>query len=124
MAKLGIKNGQLTACSSKPNCVCSQAQDREHYIDPLLFHGNLETAHQALVTILQQTKRVNIVTIETNYLHAEFKIALLRFVDDVEFYFVEESSSLTTIHIRSASRVGYSDLGVNRKRMESLRAQL
>ncbi|WP_394179882.1 DUF1499 domain-containing protein [Marinomonas posidonica] len=124
MAKLGVNQGQLAACSNKPNCVSSQAQDREHYIDPLLFHGNQENAHQAIIAILQQTKRVNIVTKEANYLHAEFKSALFRFVDDVEFYFVEESPSLTTIHIRSASRVGYSDLGVNRKRMESLRAQL
>jgi len=124
MAKLGVNQGQLTACSNKPNCVSSQAQDREHYIDPLLFHSNLENAYQAIIAILQQTKRVNIVIKEANYLHAEFKSALFRFVDDVEFYFVEESPSLTTIHIRSASRVGYSDLGVNRKRMESIRAQL
>lgn len=124
MAKLGVNQGQLAACSNKPNCVSSQAQDREHYIDPLLFHGDLEHALQAIIRILQQTKRVNIVIKEANYLHAEFTSALFRFVDDVEFYFVEESPNLTTIHIRSASRVGYSDLGVNRKRMESIRANL
>ncbi|BFM51382.1 DUF1499 domain-containing protein [Marinomonas sp. THO17] len=124
MAKLGVNQGQLAACSNKPNCVSSQAQDREHYIDPLLFPGQLHQAYEAIETILKETKRVTVVAKETNYLRAEFRSALFRFVDDVEFYFVEESPNLTTIHIRSASRVGYSDLGVNRKRMETVRTIL
>lgn len=124
MTKLGVNNGQLAVCSNKPNCVSSQAEDRQHYIDPLLFTGDLVNAREAVLAILEKTKRVNLVTHEKNYLHAEFTSAVFRFVDDVEFYFLEDSPNLTSIHIRSASRVGYSDMGVNRKRMEAIRAQL
>ena len=71
--------------------------------------------------ILESEKRTKILTVEKNYIRVEFTSAVFRFVDDVEFYFPEQQTDETIIHIRSASRIGSSDLGVNRKRVEHLR---
>jgi uncharacterized protein (DUF1499 family) len=69
-------------------------------------------------------KQSKIVVVEDNYIRAEFVSKIFRFVDDVEFYFPDKKSKELLIHVRSASRVGYSDLGVNRKRIEQIRRKL
>jgi uncharacterized protein (DUF1499 family) len=85
----------------------------------LHYAGSLADARQRLINILQNTKRVSLVKIEAQYIHAEFRSMIFQFVDDVEFYFPSEKS---IIHVRSASRMGYYDFGVNRRRVERLRS--
>jgi uncharacterized protein (DUF1499 family) len=115
---LGAVDGKLRPCPGSPNCVSTQAADEFHRADPLTFEDAPEAAMARLKTALLLQPRVRIVTATDTYLHAEFTTALLRFVDDVEFLI---DSQHKVIHFRSASRVGYSDLGANRKRMETIR---
>jgi uncharacterized protein (DUF1499 family) len=117
--KLGVTDGRLKPCPASPNCVNSQLQENGHAIAPIAYEGSLADARERLLLILRQTKRAKVVVSETDYIRAEFRSAIFRFVDDVEFYFPEAP----VIHVRSASRVGYSDLGVNRKRVEKIREQ-
>ena len=123
MPNLGVTNGKLAACPSSPNCVSSQAESK-HFIEPLVFKGSNAEAHDKVVAALDSLKRVKVVTREERYIHAEFTSVVFRFVDDVEFLFLEEHDGDVVIDIRSASRVGHSDFGVNRKRMEAIRRTL
>ena len=116
----GMQNNRLKPCPDSPNCVSSFETDPSHYVEPLHYQGSAADARQKLLSILNSTKRVKVVTSEENYIHAEFTSLVFRFVDDVEFYLDEKDP---VIHVRSASRVGYSDLGANRKRMEAIRRQ-
>jgi uncharacterized protein (DUF1499 family) len=111
----------LAPCPNSPNCVSSQApeSDHEHYIAPFRFSGNPATAWQRLMAAMLAEKRVSIIVEQGNYLHVEMRSLMFRFVDDVEFSL---AASAGLIHVRSASRVGYSDFGVNRKRVERIRA--
>ena len=121
-ANLGAKNGRLAPVINKPNNVSSQADvnDRAHYVAPLTFSGDGAVAFQKLCKLVRAQPRASVVTQDGQYLHAEFSSPLMGFVDDVEFLLAAEQ---TLIHVRSAARLGYSDFGVNRKRVESLRAQ-
>jgi uncharacterized protein (DUF1499 family) len=109
----------LPPCPSSPNCVSTQATDEGHAIVPLRYKKPRAEAKEALKAAIATLSRVKLVEEDESYLHYEFTSLLLRFVDDVEFLFDDEAK---TIHFRSASRTGYGDLGVNRKRMEELRA--
>ncbi|MEO8166465.1 MAG: DUF1499 domain-containing protein [Betaproteobacteria bacterium] len=120
-ADLGEKYGVLKAPPSTPNAVCSQATGGYHQIAPLTYKGTLEQAMKALKAIVENTPHTQIVELKNDYLYAEFASALVGFVDDVEFYFPQNAN---IIDVRSASRLGYSDLGVNRKRIETIRAEL
>ncbi len=123
MPDLGINNGELTPCPKTPNCVNSQAVGEKQYIQPIRYAGTRRAARARLLQTLESEKRIKILTAQENYIRVEFTSALFRFVDDVEFYFPEEQAGETVIHIRSASRVGYSDLGANRKRIERIRSK-
>ena len=114
---LGIADGRLAKCPDSPNCVNSQTTDEKHSITPFTYDGSRQDAIQRLKQAVSDLKRTQIVEERDDYLRIECTSALFRFVDDVEFYFPEEN----VIHVRSASRLGYSDLGVNRKRVETLR---
>ncbi len=116
---LGVQNGKLAPCPASPNCVSTQATDAAHHIEPISFSGSTAAAKDRLKRVIASLPRTKIVTDEPNYLHVEATSFLFRFVDDVEFY-LDEGQGL--IHFRSASRVGYSDLGANRNRMEQVRA--
>jgi uncharacterized protein (DUF1499 family) len=116
---LGVKQGQLKACPDSPNCVSSQAEDAEHAMEAISFEGSGETALQVLRNVINGQPRAKIVTDENGYIHAEFKSFIFRFVDDVELV-IDENAGL--IQFRSASRVGHSDMGANRSRMERLRS--
>ncbi len=105
-------------CPDSPNCVSSQASDSAHFIAPLTFDDQPEAAMQRLKVALLSEKRVTIVKAQTDYLHAEVRSLIFRFVDDVEFTLVPEQGAF---QIRSSSRVGYSDFGVNRRRLERIR---
>lgn len=107
----------LKECPKSPNCVSSLAQDPEHAVQALVYSGSRADALAKLKKVLMGMKRTTIVDEQENYIHAETRSLIFRFVDDVEFYFPAEQ----VIHVRSASRVGHSDLGVNRKRVEEIR---
>lgn len=112
---LGVKEGRLAPCPDSPNCVSTQSEIKGHSMKPLPFANTRQESRQRILTILKNMKRVNIVAVTDSYIHAEFKSALFRFVDDVEFYLDETTR---VVHFRSASRVGTYDFGVNRKRMK------
>ncbi|MCH8150436.1 MAG: DUF1499 domain-containing protein [Planctomycetes bacterium] len=116
---LGLVDGRLRPCPDSPNCVCTQDADEEHGIEPLRFEGTPAEAMEKLKSVVNRMPRTNLVAAGDNYLHVEFTSLFFRFVDDVEFAVEPESKR---IHFRSASRTGYSDLGVNRRRMETIRA--
>lgn len=109
----------LSPCPSSPNCVSTQATDEGHAIAPYRYRKSRAEAKESLKAIVQAMSRTTLVEEDDAYLHYEFTSLLLRFVDDVEFLFDDESK---TLHFRSASRVGYGDFGVNRRRMEELRS--
>jgi uncharacterized protein (DUF1499 family) len=108
----------LQPCPSSPNCVSTHAQDASHVIAPFRYQKSRVEAKEALKEIVRSLPRTKLVEEDESYLHYEFTSLLLRFVDDVEFLFDDDTK---TIHFRSASRTGYGDLGVNRKRMEQVR---
>lgn len=118
---LGVTSGQLAPCPSSPNCVSSQSQDAEHSIEPLTFKTTPEVAFADLKTIVQSLERTRIITETADYLYVEFTSKLMGFVDDVEFYLDKTANA---IQVRSASRLGESDLGVNRRRVETIRTKL
>jgi uncharacterized protein (DUF1499 family) len=118
---LGVRGGRLAACPDSPNCVSSQATDAEHAMNPIPFSDSPEAAMKRVKETLAAEPRTRIVSEQGDYVHAEATSLLFRFVDDVEFY-VDRQAGL--IHFRSASRVGRSDLGVNRARMERITAAL
>ena len=118
---LGVHDGKLAPCPASPNCVSSQSTDKDHAVEPIRFSGTSAEAMADLKKVISTMPRAQIVTITGTYIHAEFTSALFRFVDDVEFCLDENTR---TIHLRSASRMGSSDLGVNRKRIEDLRFAL
>jgi uncharacterized protein (DUF1499 family) len=114
---LGIRDGLFPACPEKPNCVNSQSNSQDHRIDPFIYQGTPEQAHQRLLAVLQTVGGNVIPQDDGKQIHAVFTTPLLRFRDDMQFLIQPG-----VIHIKSASRVGYSDLGANRKRVETLRA--
>lgn len=117
---LGVKDGKLAPCPNSPNCVCSQSPqtDSQHYIAPLGYNSTAPEALAKLKEAIQGMSRTKVISENPNYLYAEFTTKLMGYVDDVEFL-VDESAKV--IHVRSASRLGQSDLGVNRKRVEEIR---
>ncbi|MDT8272121.1 MAG: DUF1499 domain-containing protein, partial [Desulfomonilia bacterium] len=117
-AHLGHQEGLLRPCPDRVNCVSTMGSDSRHATEPIRYDSTMEQAKQKLVRAISSMKRSHLVADSGNYLHVEFTSLIFRFVDDVEFLFNDEEK---TIHFRSASRVGYSDLGVNRKRMEEIR---
>jgi uncharacterized protein (DUF1499 family) len=108
----------LPSCPEKPNCVSTQAQDEGHAIAPIRYRKSRAEAKEALKEVIRSLPRTKLVEEDESYLHYEFTSLLLRFVDDVEFLLDDDTK---TIHFRSASRTGHSDLGVNRQRMEQVR---
>lgn len=115
---LGVTDGRLAPCPGSPNCVSSQAGDEAHRVAPLPLSGSPAETMARIASLLSETPRVTLITRTDTYLHAEVRSALFRFVDDVEV-FIDEAEG--TIHFRSASRTGYSDFGVNRKRIQGLK---
>ena len=111
---------RLSPCPDSPNCVSSQSTDPARSIEPLRYTGNLAEARQKLIDLLKDSKRTRLIRVEADYIHAEFRSLIFKFVDDVEFDF---SSEDRVIHVRSASRTGYYDFGANRRRVERLRAK-
>jgi uncharacterized protein (DUF1499 family) len=118
--RLGVRDGRLAPCPSTPNCVSSQATDREHTIEPFIYESSLAEAKTRLKRVLAGRPRTRLIAETENYLRYEFTTRYWRFVDDAEFYFDDDAKC---VHVRSASRVGRSDYRVNRKRVEKIRAR-
>lgn len=116
--RTGVSDGKLQLCPDSPNCVSSQSIQPAHAIEPLAYDGSWPQAKEKLLQTLRSMKRCRIVTEQADYIHAEFTSAIFRFVDDVEFL---ADDVRKIIHVRSASRVGYSDFGVNQRRVEAIR---
>lgn len=118
---IGVQSGKLASCPSSPNCVSSQSQDAEHKIAPLTYNSTATEAMAKLKKVIESLEKTKIITETDNYLYAEFSSKLMGFVDDVEFL-IDDNSKV--IHVRSASRLGQSDLGMNRKRIETIREKM
>ena len=115
----GIEGGRLAACPNKPNCVCSQDTDPQHAIEPISVTKDLPIREVAKV--ISQMPRTKIIEQTSNYLYVTFRSKVFQFLDDVEFFYIPEQG---VIHVRSSSRVGYRDFGVNRERVEMIRQEL
>lgn len=113
---LGVKDGKLAPCPGSPNCVNSQSDNPQSKIEPLPLVSMAQ-----LKAAIASMERTTIIEEKSDYLYAEFKSKLMGYVDDVEFYL---DSQAGVIHVRSASRLGKSDLGVNRQRIETIRSIL
>lgn len=115
-SNLGVRDGRLAPCRRTPNCVSSQADpsDREHYIAPIAFSGSMAGLRKEIEALPLAT----VIEAQGDYLYAEFRTPILRFVDDVELYYDKRSS---LIQVRSASRLGRRDFKANRNRVEQLR---
>jgi len=121
---LGVRDARLAPPKRTPNNVNSQIDknaDPQHYVEPLRYSGDARQAWAALRRVVDGMRRVNVVKSEPDYLYAEFSSKLMGFVDDTEFYLDEKAG---VIQVRSASRLGTGDHGVNRGRIEYIRAKL
>ena len=121
---IGLQEGRLASCPDRPNCVSSNASpDSTAFIEALKPSAGvaLDAYWEQLKKELEEGPQSTLITTTDDYLHAEFRSALFGFVDDVEFV---RNAQAGQIELRSASRVGYSDLGANRERIETLRATL
>ncbi|HET7006281.1 MAG TPA: DUF1499 domain-containing protein [Candidatus Binatia bacterium] len=120
-ANLGVKDGRLSVCPASPNCVSSDAVDDAHAVVPFQLIVPPTDAWRGLRTAVDALPRTKIVNATDDYLHVECSSAVFGFVDDLELH-LRPAEKL--IAVRSASRLGHSDFGVNRKRVEQLRALL
>lgn len=117
---LGSASG-LAPCPKSPNCVSSRAERESQRIDPLRVEGDAAQATAQAIAAIEAMPRARVVAFDGGYVHAEFSSALFRFIDDLELV---HDPALPGFQVRSASRVGRSDLGANRKRVEALRSLL
>lgn len=114
-------NKVMLGCPGTPNCVSSESAESRNYIKPIAVKGDAGKVWQKLEDLLQSLSRCKIVEKGDNYIRAEFKSRIFRFVDDLEFYLQADQSYIA---VRSASRVGSYDFGVNRRRVEMIRKLL
>ena len=115
---IGVENGKLAQIPNKPNAVSSQTDEEDKKVEALEFKVNLEDSKEKLLKSIQDYGNAKIIKNEKNYIYAIFTTGKMKYHDDVEFYF-DENAKL--IHFRSASRIGYSDMGLNRERYNKLR---
>lgn len=119
MPEASTITGAIEDCGSKPNCVSTKATNPDRRIPVINFNGSPEDFKKYSLGAIQQMPRFKIVSESSNSIAVEFTSLLLRFTDDFNLEYVPATSS---IHMRSASRIGYSDLGVNLKRTEQFRS--
>lgn len=119
--QLGISNNYLQPCANRPNCVSSHPRTPDtQKTEPLRYQGEQRQAFRQLLFLLQNREDAIVVEMEhAHYIRADFRTRIIGFIDDVEFFFQQPG----VIAVRSASRVGYSDFGVNRRRIEEIRQQ-
>ncbi|MCB9925692.1 MAG: peptide-methionine (R)-S-oxide reductase MsrB [Planctomycetaceae bacterium] len=117
---VGVAGKHLAPCPDSPNCVSTEAIDPGHAIEPLPLADTDQRTIEMIASAVSSLPGSRSVLTKENYLHAEFRSPWLRFVDDVEFLVDSEEG---VVQLRSASRVGRSDLGVNRRRIEEIRSR-
>lgn len=115
---LGTVDGRLRPCGQNPNCVCSEDSRDSHSVAPFTFEGDADAEFRRLQSLVESAPRTTLIDQRDGYLRFESVTPLLRYVDDVEFRLDADAG---LIHVRSASRIGRSDFGVNRARVEELR---
>ncbi|MCX7164956.1 MAG: DUF1499 domain-containing protein [Rhodocyclales bacterium] len=120
-ADLGVHEGRLKPAPTTPNCVNSQSADGYSRIAPLTYAGDGKSAMARIHAIVEAMPAGKLIDFRGDYIYAEFTSKLLGFVDDVEFFLDEKAG---VIHVRSASRLGHGDHGVNRQRVEAVRQAL
>ncbi|WP_250657823.1 DUF1499 domain-containing protein [Alkalimarinus coralli] len=121
---IGVMDNKLAPCPDSPNCVSSfeQKSDETHYIDTYVLKGsNTQQAWDSLQSLIEQNDSAEIIKKSDSYIYAEYTSTIMRFVDDTEFLLDKDNNR---VQLRSASRLGYRDFGVNRERLESLRTEL
>ena len=109
--------GEFRSCPDKPNCVSSKNSNVQNYLEPIYYKGSLNNAKVDLLLTIKTFDSAMIKKELDQFIHVEFTSNIFRFIDDVEFYLIEPG----VIHFRSASRIGHSDLGVNRRLMNRIR---
>lgn len=112
-------DNRLPPCPNSPNCVCSDSGEEKHAVAPYQLSINAEKAWAAFKEVISSLPRTTIISASKNYLHAEVRSRVFRFVDDLEF---QLRPAQGIIAVRSAARLGYYDFGVNRRRVEKIRA--
>lgn len=117
----GIVDGRLSPCPKSPNCVSSDATDEKHRVQPYRLKAAPQQVWHGLQNVLAAEPRTRLIAVNEHYMHVEVESAVMRFVDDTEFLLIPDEQ---IIAVRSAARTGYSDLGVNRKRIERIREAL
>jgi uncharacterized protein (DUF1499 family) len=110
----------LPTCPDSPNCVSSLAERPSQRVAPFAFTGSAEAAHGRLMRLLEQDRSATVVDARKGWIAAEYRSRLFGFVDDLRF---ELDAAAGVFHVHSASRTGYWDLGVNRRRVEALRTK-
>jgi uncharacterized protein (DUF1499 family) len=115
---LGVNNGKLAKMPNKPNAVSSQTDEKDKKVEALEFRENLNTSKGKVISAIESYGDAKIIKNENNYIYAVFTTGKMKYHDDVEFYFDENEKR---IHFRSASRIGYSDMGLNRERYNKLK---
>lgn len=113
----GIVNGKFMACPSSPNCVSTQSKNWIHYMEPIRFNTTSVEIMGRLKDVISGFRNGKIVGEKDDYLHVEFRSRLFGFVDDAEFYADDREKLL---HFKSVARLGFYDLGQNRKRMAKI----
>lgn len=116
-----IHGNQLSPCPSSPNCVCSDSREKRHLIEPYQLNINSGKAWAVLKEVTSSLPRTTVISTTKDYLHVEARSRVFRFVDDLEFHLRPPRG---IIAVRSAARLGYYDFGVNRRRIEEIRARL
>lgn len=114
---MGVRDGKLAKMPNSPNAVSSQTDIENKKVEPLKFSGDLQATRSKIIKIVNNYEGTDIIINEKNYIYAVFTTGGMKFKDDVEFYFDEDRK---LIHFRSASRVGYSDMGLNKKRFNEI----
>lgn len=113
-------DGKLAPCTGGPHCVSTQSRDPDRKVEPLRYTGGMDAGHARLVAIIKAMPGAAIVTEQADYIHASYTTAVMKYVDDLELVF----SAPGVIEVRSSSRIGYADGGLNRRRVEAIRAEL
>lgn len=116
--ELGVKEGMFTEIPESPNAVSTQTSQTDKLVEPIAFIGTLEESKEAFKKALTEYSGIKIIEETDFYLYAVATTSLMRYKDDIELYFDQDSQ---LIHYRSASRVGYSDMGLNKTRYEALK---
>lgn len=121
-ATAGVRDGRLAACAAAPHCVCSDvgtSSDSVHWVEAIAVPAVSDEVRWRVIREVLAASGARTVAQDAGYLHATYTSSLFRFVDDLEL-----RMDGARLQLRSTSRVGYSDLGANRQRVEDLRVRL